>query len=137
MRRQFQEILALVRAGEPAERSFTVEDTEYVRNFYPRERLILLGCGHVSQPVCQYAADLGFAVTVADDRPSFANHTRFPQAEKVICDSFENAVMRDAYNLIGTGQKRCVTVDMSNDVAEEEGMVCGGQIKVLIEDVVE
>ena len=64
MRRQFQEILALVRAGQPAERSFTVEDTEYVRNFYPRERLILLGCGHVSQPVCQYAADLGFAVTV-------------------------------------------------------------------------
>lgn len=64
MRRQFQEILALVRAEEPAERSFTVEDTEYVRNFYPRERLILLGCGHVSQPVCQYAADLGFAVTV-------------------------------------------------------------------------
>lgn len=41
-----------------------MEDTEYVRNFYPRERLILLGCGHVSQPVCQYAADLGFAVTV-------------------------------------------------------------------------
>ena len=64
MRRQFQEILALVRAEEPAERSFTVEDTEDVRNFYPRERLILLGCGHVSQPVCQYAADLGFAVTV-------------------------------------------------------------------------
>ena len=32
--------------------------------FYPRERLILLGCGHVSQPVCQYAADLGFAVTM-------------------------------------------------------------------------
>ena len=64
MRRQFQEILALVRAGQPAERSFTAEDTEYVRNFYPRERLILLGCGHVSQPVCQYAADLGFAVTM-------------------------------------------------------------------------
>ena len=64
MRGQFQELLALVRAGNPAERSFTVEDTEYVRNFYLRERLILLGCGHVSQPVCQYAADLGFAVTV-------------------------------------------------------------------------
>ena len=64
MRAQCQQILALVRAEKPAERSFTVEDTEYVRNFYPRERLILLGCGHVSQPVCQYAADLGFAVTV-------------------------------------------------------------------------
>lgn len=39
MRRQFQEILALVRAGEPAERSFTVEDTEYVRNFTPESAL--------------------------------------------------------------------------------------------------
>ena len=47
----------------------------------------------------------------------------------------ENAVLMDAYRLIGTGERRCVTVDMSNDVAEEEGMVCGGQMKVLIEDV--
>ena len=45
MRTQFQEILALVRAGKPAERSFEAEDTEYVRNFYPRERLVLLVCG--------------------------------------------------------------------------------------------
>ena len=47
----------------------------------------------------------------------------------------ENAVLKDAYRLIGTGQRRCVTVDMSNDVAAEEGMVCGGKMKVLIEDV--
>ena len=26
-------------------------------------------------------------------------------------------------------------VDMSNDIAEEEGMVCGGEMKVLIADV--
>ena len=47
----------------------------------------------------------------------------------------ENAVLLDACRLIGTGEDRCVTVDMSNDVAEEEGMVCGGQMKVLIEDL--
>ena len=47
----------------------------------------------------------------------------------------ENAVMRQAHDLIGTGQKRCVTVNMSNDVAEEEGMVCGGQMKVFLADV--
>ena len=47
----------------------------------------------------------------------------------------ENAVLMDACRMIGTGGKRCVTIDMSNDVAEEEGMVCGGQMKVLIEDV--
>ena len=55
MRSQFQEILALVRAGKPAERSFEAEGSAYVRNFYPRERLIPLGRGHVSPPVCQHA----------------------------------------------------------------------------------
>ena len=43
----------------------------------------------------------------------------------------------DAYRIIGTGARRCVTIDMSNDVAEEEGMVCGGQMKVMIEDIPE
>ena len=47
----------------------------------------------------------------------------------------ENAVLMDAYHLIGTGKRRCVTVDMSNDVAEEEGMVCGGRMKVLIQGI--
>ena len=49
----------------------------------------------------------------------------------------EDALRREALRLIGTGGCRCVTVDMSQDVAEEEGMVCGGQMKVLIEDVTE
>ena len=47
----------------------------------------------------------------------------------------ENAVLMDAYHLIGTGERRCVTVNMSNDVAEEEGMVCGGTMKVLLADI--
>jgi xanthine dehydrogenase accessory factor len=47
----------------------------------------------------------------------------------------ENAVLMDAVRIIGTGERRCVSVDMSNDAAEEEGMVCGGRMKVLIEDV--
>lgn len=47
----------------------------------------------------------------------------------------ENAILEDAYYLIGTGGHRCFTVDMSNAVAAEEGMVCGGQMKVLVEDV--
>lgn len=279
------------------------EGTTYVRNFRPQERLILLGGGHIAQPLCRYGADLGFVVTVVDDRPSFANRVRFPEAKEVICDAFpealrslkvneqdyvavitrghrydadclrtilagtfpkylgmigskrrviallklledeglpcekldkihapigvdinaltvkeiaisivaeiiqcrrqnvnrrskevvltdesidmslleclatdkspkallivyetsgstpvksgammtvdqnfqsvgtigggcsENAVRMEAYRMIGTGTWRCVTVDMSNDVAEDEGMVCGGQMKVLIEDV--
>ena len=47
----------------------------------------------------------------------------------------ENAVLNDARRLIGTGAQRCVTVDMSNDIAAEDGMVCGGRMKVWITDV--
>ena len=47
----------------------------------------------------------------------------------------ENAVLSDARKLIGTGAQRSVVVDMSNDIAAEEGMVCGGRMKVLIADV--
>ena len=49
----------------------------------------------------------------------------------------ESAVMGDARKLIGTGGQRIIEVDMTNDVAEDEGMVCGGKMSVLVEDVTE
>ena len=60
----------------------------------PQERLIVLGAGHIALPVCEFAAKSGFSVIVCDDRPDFANRQRFPDAEEVICDSFENAIRR-------------------------------------------
>ena len=47
----------------------------------------------------------------------------------------ESAVLHEARKLIGTGESRTVTIDMSNDVAGEEGRVCGGQMKVWIADM--
>ena len=47
----------------------------------------------------------------------------------------ESAVLRDAFHLIGTGESKCVTVDMNNDVAAEQGMVCGGQMKIFLTDL--
>ena len=299
----FEELYRSVCAGEAAVLAFEADGTVFIRNFRPAERLILLGGGHIAQPLCRYAADLGFSVTVVDDRPSFANQARFPEADQIICNAFpaaiqsldirgndyvavitrghrydadclrailagtfprylgmigskrrviallnlleeegfprdalakihapigiainaltvkeiaisiaaeliqcrrenvnrraretmltaedidlpllevlardetpkallavyetsgstpvksgammavdrnfrtvgtigggcsENAALLEAYRLIGTGARRCITIDMSNDVAEEEGMVCGGRMKVLIEDV--
>ncbi len=60
--------------------------------FYPEERLIVLGGGHIAIPLVEFAAKTGFVVTVVDDRLSFANSQRFPFAKKVICDNFENAI---------------------------------------------
>lgn len=58
--------------------------------FYPEPRLIILGGGHVALPLAQFGAMAGFEVTVVDDRPAFANSARFPEARRVICDSFKN-----------------------------------------------
>ena len=58
----------------------------------PQERLLVLGGGHIALHVAEFAAKCGFSVIVADDRPDFANRERFPLADRVICDSFENAI---------------------------------------------
>ena len=47
----------------------------------------------------------------------------------------ENQAILAARRLIGTGRSQVVTVDMTNDVAAMEGMVCGGTMDVLIEDM--
>lgn len=60
--------------------------------FYPEERLIVLGGGHIAIPLVEFAAKTGFQVILVDDRLSFANPHRFPLAKKVICDSFEHAL---------------------------------------------
>lgn len=60
----------------------------------PQERLIVLGGGHIALPVCQFGAVCGFTVCVVDDRPDFANRSRFPEAAEVICDSFENGIRK-------------------------------------------
>ena len=47
----------------------------------------------------------------------------------------EAEVLRAARRIIGTGSSTVVEIDMTNDVAEQEGMVCGGTMRVLVEDV--
>ncbi len=73
--------------AEQAENQLTVREP-----ILPQERLIVLGGGHIALPVCRFGAACGFNVCVVDDRPDFANAARFPEASRVICDSFENGI---------------------------------------------
>src|SRR5690554_1142235 len=61
-----------------------------IEPFFPKPRLIILGGGHIAKPLCEFAFKVGFSVVVADDRPSFANTNRFPEADEVICEDFQN-----------------------------------------------
>jgi xanthine dehydrogenase accessory factor len=46
--------------------------------------LVIAGAGHIAMPLAQIASMCDFAVTVLDDRASFANVERFPTAQRVI-----------------------------------------------------
>lgn len=58
--------------------------------FAPKPCLFICGGGHVARELAELAARLDFRVHVLDPRPAFANRERFPDAERVICDRFEN-----------------------------------------------
>ena len=88
----FSQIIDRVKAGKPADLSITIGEKNYTRRFNANSRLIILGGGHVGLALCKIASMLDFDIIVADDRPAFANRERFPEATRVICDSFENAI---------------------------------------------
>lgn len=62
-----------------------------IEPFVPKPRLIVFGGGHIAKPLSEFAARVGFAITLIDDRPFFANAGRFPEAACVICESFEKS----------------------------------------------
>ena len=68
------------------------QDVSMIRKewFCPQPKLFICGGGHVAKEVAALAAHLDFSVTVIDDRADLANRERFPTAEKVICDSYDN-----------------------------------------------
>lgn len=68
------------------------QDVSLIRKewFCPQPKLFICGGGHVAKEVAALAAHLDFTVTVMDDRADLANRERFPVAERVICDTYDN-----------------------------------------------
>lgn len=66
-----------------------LHETQFIEHFAPYPQLVLLGAGHISAAVCTVCADLGFKITVVDDRKQFADKINFPKADKVIVSTFD------------------------------------------------
>lgn len=60
----------------------------YVERVSPPAELVVVGAGHIAQPLSRLGALLGFRVTVVDDRPDFARRERFPDADRVVVADF-------------------------------------------------
>jgi len=81
------------------------------------QRLIIVGAGHIAQPLCELGSMLGFHVTVIDDRASFANRERFPQADLIIARPFTAAI--EAVQL----DRHCFLISVTRGHAFDEEVV--------------
>lgn len=67
------------------------------------QTLLIVGAGHIAQPLCTLGAQLGFHTVVVDDRWAFANRERFPDAADVRVGPFEkvlNSLLIDARTFV-------------------------------------
>lgn len=80
-------------------------------------RVIIVGAGHVGQAVCRLAAEVGFRVSVVDDRPDFANAERFPDADEIAV-----ADLDDLEGTIKVGPLASILV-MTRGHAEDYGVL--------------
>jgi len=83
----------------------TIVDDCLYEPYFPKPKLVIFGGGHIAKPLSEFASRVGFSLTVVDDRPSFANSARFPDAEEIICESFEKS-----FDLINFNQSTFVVI---------------------------
>ena len=74
--RRFAGLAADLRAGRPA--TVMIPGIGFKEVLEPAAPLVIAGAGHVSGALAPLAANLGFAVTVIDDRPDVLAPARFP-----------------------------------------------------------
>ena len=61
-----------------------------VEPILPVPTVFIFGAGHISLPLSKIAKIAGFRVVVIDDRESFANKERFPEADEIIVEGFDS-----------------------------------------------
>ncbi len=117
-----------------------------IEPYFPEPRLIILGGGHIAKPLAEFGSKSGFSVTVNDDRPSFANSERFPTAEKVLCESFDNcfdfiSLNKSAYVVIITRGHRhdidCIRQVLKNNTAYIGMIGSKRRVKAVLEQLAE
>ncbi len=66
----------------------------FLEPILPPETLYLCGAGHIAQSTSAMAKMLGFRVVIIDPRPEYNNSERFPNADLLIVEEYENAFSR-------------------------------------------
>jgi xanthine dehydrogenase accessory factor len=70
----------------------------FVELVAPQPRAHIFGAGHISKSLSKIATLAGFATVIVDDRESFANRERFPEADEVLAGEYESLFPKLAIN---------------------------------------
>jgi xanthine dehydrogenase accessory factor len=73
----------------------------FVEPVLPVPRAFIFGAGHISKALSKVATLAGFATVVVDNRDTFANRERFPEADAVHAAEYEEAFPALAINETG------------------------------------
>jgi xanthine dehydrogenase accessory factor len=63
----------------------------FIEPVLPTPKVVIFGAGHIATQVSKIATIAGFKTTIVDNRPVYANAERFPEAEAIYSESFEQA----------------------------------------------
>jgi xanthine dehydrogenase accessory factor len=62
----------------------------FIEPVVPQPRLYVFGAGHISKSISKIATLAGFATVIVDNREAFANRERFPEADEIFADEYED-----------------------------------------------
>lgn len=70
----------------------------YLEPILPVQTLYIFGAGHVAHNLYRSARLASFEIVIVDDRESYANRERFPEAKYIYADDFERVLAQLAPN---------------------------------------
>lgn len=68
----------------------------FIEVLEPDKRIVIAGAGHIGMALSFITKLLGFEVVILDNRSAFANASRFPHADKIICAPYKEAFKKIA-----------------------------------------
>lgn len=147
-----QEALKAIKENKSYEKSFELTEKgslhmkcggfvrAYIKVFAKREKLLIMGGGHLGAELYTLGKFLNKYVVIFDDREEFANKERFPEADEIIFGKMEETVKNysvdeNSYIIIVTrgheNDKECLKAILDKKVSPKYIGMVGSRGKVL------
>jgi xanthine dehydrogenase accessory factor len=119
------ESIRKVVAKEQCAKKILENGTEiFIESICEQPMLFIFGGGHLSYYISRYAKSLDFRITICEDRAEFANQERFPDADNIVVEDFENVfdkvdINNNSFVVIVTRAHKCDEIVLEKAVSTD------------------